>query len=239
MKKLALTLLLSCAAMGSLAAKPLVIGTSSSYEPYEFINKNNELDGFDIDVMKALCSQMNAECKFNDQGFDNLIPSLQARRIDAIIAGMEVTSDREKQVLFSDIYYQSSTDFITLNADVDSIEKLQHKKVGIQIGTTSQQYLSATYPDIQPVSYDYYTNALLDLQNGRIEAIFIDSTASIPLLKNEPNLKKINDPKYPPMHLGIAVRKNNTKLQTQFNDALKAIKENGVYQQIQEKWFGN
>lgn len=242
MKKLLLTLLLTCSTLSiGATAKTLNLGTSSSFEPYEFINSNNELDGFDIDLAKALCKQMQVECAFHDQGFDNLIPSLQARRLDAVVAGLDITPVREKQVLFTDIYYKNYSEFISVNPNIVSIADLTNKKVGVQNGTTQQKFLMEQHPTITIVNYDYYVNAMLDLKSNRIDAILVDSAVSDAFKEKDASVKivgeAVTDPDYFGGGMAIAVRKNNKKLQQQFNQALAEIKANGTYDTIYKKWF--
>ncbi|MGG6124945.1 transporter substrate-binding domain-containing protein, partial [Pantoea allii] len=76
------------------------IATEASYPPFEFVDANNKLQGFDLDLANALCKELDATCTFTNQAFDCLIPSLKFRRFDAVMAGRDITPEREKQVLF-------------------------------------------------------------------------------------------------------------------------------------------
>src|SRR5699024_993192 len=129
------------------AAETLKIGTEASYEPFEFLDEDNKVIGFDIDLTNALCQAMATECTFSVQKFDSLIPGLRARRLDAAIAGIDVTPEREKQVLFSDIYYKNSAQFIVTSDSVfTNIASLAGKKIGVQNGTSHQKYLLEKMP---------------------------------------------------------------------------------------------
>ncbi|RAN74907.1 arginine ABC transporter substrate-binding protein, partial [Bacillus sp. SRB_28] len=111
---------------------------------------------------------------FTNQAFDSLIPGLKFRRFDAVMAGMDITPEREKQVLFTAPYYENSALFVGQQGKFTSIEQLKGKKVGVQNGTTHQKFINDKHPEITTVPYDSYQNAKLDLQNGRIDAVFGD-----------------------------------------------------------------
>lgn len=107
-EKLVLAALLASFTFGASAAEKINFGISATYPPFESIGANNEIVGFDIDLAKALCKQMQAECTFTNHAFDSLIPSLKFRKYDAVISGMDITPERSKQVSFTTPYYENS-----------------------------------------------------------------------------------------------------------------------------------
>ena len=141
MKKLVLAALLASFTFGASAAEKINFGVSATYPPFESIGANNEIVGFDIDLAKALCKQMQAECTFTNHAFDSLIPSLKFRRFDAAIAAMDVTEERAKQVDFSNIYYENSALFVAAQGKFADAAQLSGKNVGVQNGTSHQSYL--------------------------------------------------------------------------------------------------
>lgn len=108
MKKLVLAALLSTFAFGAVGAEKISFGVSATYPPFESMDANNQIVGFDLDLAKALCKQMQAECTFTNHAFDSLIPALKFKKYDAVISGMDITPDRSKQVSFTDPYYANS-----------------------------------------------------------------------------------------------------------------------------------
>ncbi|OCG26679.1 arginine ABC transporter substrate-binding protein [Gilliamella sp. wkB108] len=242
MKKTLLAILLAGTAFVAQAAENLIIGTEATYAPFEFTNEKNEIVGFDIDVINKICDEMKVTCKIVNQSFDGLIPSLKTRRIDAAIAGIDVTPERQKQVDFTQIYYDdSSIQFISLKDTLTNLEQLKGKRVGIQKGTTYSKYLNEKYPDMKAVSYDSYQFAFLDLKAKRIDAIVASSFVAGDWLRKDNDIAalgdKITDHDFFGEGLGIAVRKGNDQLLNQFNQTLDKLKKNGDLEAIYKKWF--
>ena len=244
MKKTLLAVLLAGTAFIAQAAENLIIGTEATYAPFEFTNDKNEIVGFDIDMINKICDEMKVSCKIVNQSFDGLIPSLKTRRIDAAIAGIDVTAERKKQVDFTKIYYDdSSIQFITLKDSLTSLDQLKGKRVGIQKGTTYLKYLNEKFPDVKPVSYDSYQFAFLDLKAKRIDAIVSSSFVAGDWLGKEAEIvplgDKITDHEFFGEGLGIALRKGNDELREKFNQAIDKLKANGELDAIYKKWFNN
>lgn len=241
MKKVVLAALLAGLSLSASASQTLRFATEASYPPFEFVDSDNKIQGFDVDLANALCKEIDATCTFTNQAFDSLIPSLKFRRFDAVMAGMDITPEREKQVLFSKPYYDNSAIFIAQKGKLADVAALKGKRVGVQNGTTHQKYLSDKHSDITVVPYDSYQNAVLDLKNGRIDAVFGDTAVVNEWLKQNANLaplgEKVTDKDYFGTGLGIAVRQGNTDLQSKFNTALEKIKADGTYKTIYNKWF--
>ncbi|MCT4710911.1 ABC transporter substrate-binding protein ArtJ [Enterobacteriaceae bacterium H11S18] len=241
MKKLLLATLFASAAFSATAAEKISFGSSATYPPFESLNASNQIVGFDIDLAKALCKQMQADCTFTNHAFDSLIPSLKFRKYDAVISGMDITPERSKQVAFTDPYYANSAVVIAKKGAFKSLNELKGKRVGMENGTTHQKYLQDKHPEIKTVSYDSYQNAIIDLKNGRLDGVFGDTAVVNEWLKTNPQLgtvgEHVTDPQYFGTGLGIAVRPENKALLKKLNDALAAIKADGTYQKISDQWF--
>ncbi len=167
-----------------------------------------------------------------------LIQAVKQKRIDGAISAIDVTEARAKQVAFTDAYYDSSASFIAVKGKADLNTA---KNVGVQNGTTFQQYVLAEAKQYAPKAYASLQDAVLDLKNGRIDIIFGDTAVLADMLSKEAELSfvgdKVTNKKYFGNGLGIAVNKSNSELVAELNKGLATIKANGEYQKIYDKWM--
>ena len=237
MKKTLLTAILLGSSI-AVSAQELTFAMEPSYPPFETTNEKGEIIGFDVDVANAICQEIQATCKFKSETFDSLIPSLKAKRFDAAISAIDITDARAKQVLFSDAYYDSSASYVALKGKA-TLESA--KNIGVQNGTTFQQYTAAETKQYSPKSYASLQNAILDLKSGRIDIILGDTAVLSDMISKEPEIQfvgeKVTNKKYFGNGLGIAMHKSNKDLAAQLNKGLAAIKANGEYQKIYDKWM--
>ncbi|ATA24307.1 arginine ABC transporter substrate-binding protein [Brenneria goodwinii] len=241
MKKLFIATLLAGMTFSAAAADTIRFASSATYPPFESLDANNEIVGFDMDLAKALCKQMQATCTFTNQAFDSLIPALKFRRYDAVISGMDITPERSKQVAFTQPYYANSAVVIAQKGKFSDFAAMKGKRIGMENGTTHQKYMNDKHPEVQTVAYDSYQNAVLDLKNGRIDGVFGDTAVVNEWIKTNPTLatvgEHVTDAEYFGTGLGIAVRPNDKALLEKLNTALDAIKADGTYKSINDKWF--
>lgn len=237
MKKTLLTAILLGSSI-AVSAQELTFAMEPSYPPFETTNEKGEIIGFDVDVANAICQEIQATCKFKSETFDSLIPSLKAKRFDAAISAIDITDARAKQVLFSNAYYDSSASYVALKGKA-TLESA--KNIGVQNGTTFQQYTVAETKQYSPKSYASLQNAILDLKSGRIDIILGDTAVLSDMISKEPEIQfvgeKVTNKKYFGNGLGIAMHKSNKDLAAQLNKGLAAIKANGEYQKIYDKWM--
>ena len=237
MKKTLLTAILLGASVAA-SAQELTFAMEPSYPPFETTNEKGEIIGFDVDVANAICKEIQATCKFKGEAFDALIPNLKAKRFDASISAIDITDARAKQVLFSDAYYDSTASYVTLKGKA-TLESA--KNVGVQNGTTFQQYTVAETKQYTTKAYASLQSAILDLKSGRIDMIFGDTAVLADMISKEPEMQfigeKVANKKYFGNGLGIAMHKSNKELAEQLNKGLTAIKANGEYQKIYDKWM--
>lgn len=237
MKKVILLLMLVLSSL-SFSAKKLYVGTNAEFMPYEYL-ENGKMVGFDIDLMEAIGKELGYEIVWSNMGFDGLLPALQMKKIDAVIAGMSQTPERQKAVTFSMPYMLVSSDehFVIVNENSPLVKKeeLKGKKVGVQIGTIQEEFakeLGAT-----PQLYNSWTGALMDLQNNKIDAVIIADVTGEEYLKSMSGLKKVDVVINTQPGASIALRKGETKLAEQINQAILKLDNDGTYLQILQKYF--
>ncbi|MDO6496591.1 arginine ABC transporter substrate-binding protein [Photobacterium sanguinicancri] len=213
----------------------------ATYAPFEYVDANNEIQGFDVDLANALCKEIDAKCSFHNQPFDSLIPALKFRRYDAAISGIDITEQRQQQVSFTDAYYDNAAAFVALKGKVADQAALKGKRIGVQNGSTHQSYLIDQMSGVTAVPYASYQDAFIDMQNGRIDSIFGDTAVVAEWFEKNDKLAFVGQPvtnaKYFGNGFGIAINKDNQALVTQLNQALKTVKNNGQYQAIFDKYF--
>ena len=237
MKKLLLSAMLMGSAFAA-HAQEITFAMEPSYPPFETTNEKGEIIGFDVDVANAICKEIQATCHFKSQAFDALIPSLKAKRFDAAISAMDITEARAKQVSFSNAYYDSTASYVALKGKADLASA---KTIGVQNGTTFQQYTAAETKQYNAKSYASLQDAILDLKNGRIDIIFGDTAVLSDMISKEPEIQfvgeKVTNKKYFGNGLGIAVNKSSKELLESLNKGLETVKSNGEYQKIYDKWM--
>ncbi|MCG9604430.1 arginine ABC transporter substrate-binding protein [Vibrio chagasii] len=242
MKKILLASLIGLASFNAAAQEEIKFAMEATYAPFEYMDENNQIQGFDVDLANALCEEMKATCTFHNQAFDSLIPALKFKRYDAAISAMDITEARLQQVNFSDAYYDNSAAFISIEGKVADQAALEGKRIGVQNGSTHQSYLLEQLPGVTAVPYSSYQDAFIDMKNGRIDSVFGDTAVVAEWFKKEDNLTYVGDQvtnqEYFGNGFGIAVNKSKPELVAQLNTALAAVKANGEYDKIFNKYFG-
>lgn len=224
----------------------LRLGVEGAYPPFSELGTDGKLKGFDIDIGMALCERMKVKCELVQAEFDAMIPALRAKKFDAIIASMSITPERLKAVDFSDKYYNTPARMVVRADAAFAItpEGLKGKKIGVQRTTIHDRYATATFKGAEIVRYAKQDEVFLDMVNGRIDATLADSVAADLGFLKTPAGKSFafkgpdfNDPAFFGTGAGIAVRKGDTVLQGKLNAALAAIRADGSYRKINDKYF--
>ena len=223
------------------AAEKLRIGTEGAYPPFNEVDANGELQGFDVDIAKALCASMGADCTFVKQDWDGIIPALNKRKFDAIVASMSITDERKKAVDFSEHYYTNKLQFVGkkgMAMDV-SAAGLKGKTIGAQRATISGDWLEKNRADAKIKLYDTQENAYLDLSSGRLDGILADAFVNYGWLESDAGkgFEFKGGPVFENDFIGIAVRKGEDELRMKLNKAIKDIVANGTYAKINAKYF--
>jgi lysine-arginine-ornithine-binding protein len=221
------------------AQEKLRIGTEGAYPPFNALTSDGQLTGFDIDIARALCTEMKAECEFVTQDWDGIIPALQANRFDAIIASMSITEERKQQVDFTEPYYTNSLVFVAPKESDLMPDTAGDKSIGVQEGTLAALYAEQQYPDADLRAYPSQLEAWADLENGRLDAVLADFGVQYDWLQSDGAAccEFKGDTMSGDDKIAIALRKGDTALAEKFNTALAAIRANGTYAEINAKYF--
>ena len=226
--------------------KTLRIAMEGGYPPFSTVAPDGKLVGFDADIASEICKRVQLTCSQVQIEFDAMIPALRAKKVDAIVASMSITPERQKAVDFSDKYYNTPARVVT-KADAKfeiTPEGLKGRKIGVQRNTIHDRYATATFKGSEIVRYGKQDEVFLDLVNGRIEATLADVVAADQGFLKTPKgasfaLRGPNfdDPAYFGVGAGIAVRKGDKALQQAINGALAAMRADGTYKKFNDKYF--
>lgn len=224
----------------------LLIGTEGANPPMNYQSADGTLAGFEVEIAKALCDQMNAQCEIVAQDWDGAIPALLGGKFDAFLASMSITEERKKQVDFSDKYFNPPPGMVALkDSEIKGTTKddLAGKTIGVQGSTTHANYAEAYFTDSTVKAYPTSQEFKLDIMNGRLDAINDDSVSLAEWLKTPEGACCKMVGTYPPVPeyhgagVGAAIKKGRPELLSKFNDAIKAIRLNGKYKEINDKYF--
>lgn len=215
----------------------LVVGSDAAYPPFEFVDKDGNIVGIDIDIAKAIADYLGVRLRVVNTSFDGIIPALLAKKFDFIISAMTITPERAKQVDFSIPYYNAGQLITVREGDsrIKSEKDLQGKIVAVQLGTTGQFY-AESLPGIKEIrKFETVDSAFLELKNGRVDAVIADDLTSLAFVRSTKGLKTINKLLTKEQY-GIAIRKEDKALLKVVNIVIARLKKEGVIERLREKW---
>ena len=230
----------------SAMAADLNICVEGAYPPFSEMNAEGKVVGFDIDIANALCNEIGKSCEMVQSEWDGIIPALLERKCDAIIASMSITEERQQIIDFSGKYYNSPGRFVGKEGAglTDTAEGFAGKVIGLQRGTTYNDFMDGEMPGIELKLYGTQDEVYLDLTAGRIDAAFADSIAiSDGFLATDAGKgyalfgRDYTETKYFGVGAGIGVRKGEEALRDSFTAAIKAIRDSGEYKKINDAYF--
>ncbi|KAA8996990.1 histidine ABC transporter substrate-binding protein HisJ [Affinibrenneria salicis] len=248
-KRVSLVLALMAAGSAVAAApKNIRLGTDPTYAPFESKNASGELVGFDIDLAKEMCKRMQANCTFVESDFDALIPSLKAKKIDAIISSLSITEKRLQEIAFTEKLYAANARLIAKKGSTiqPTVESLRGKRVGVLQGTTQEAYSNALWQPkgVDIVAYQNQELVYADLTSGRLDAAFQDEVAASEGFLKQPVGKDyafagpaVKDDKFFGVGTGMGLRKDDTELKAALDKAFDEMRKDGTYDELAKKYF--
>jgi glutamine transport system substrate-binding protein len=241
LKTVGATLALTVAA-GTASAETLKVVTDPSFVPFEMMDtETGEMIGFDMEIIREVADRAGFEIDLNTMDFNGIIPALQTGNVDIAIAGITITDEREEIVDFSDPYYDSGLRLLVRegNEDIKEFDDLEGKKIGTKIGSTSYDYLVKNLEADDGVTpYPGSSDMYMALMSRAIDAVFYDApnVGYFARTKGEGKVRTVG-PLYEGQQYGIALIQGSEWVD-EVNSALAAMKEDGTYKKIYEKWFG-
>jgi len=215
----------------------IIVGTNAEFAPFTFV-KNDQVVGFDIDLIKEVAKRLGKEIEIKDMPFDILIPEIQRGSIQVIAAGLTPTPKKEKEVRFSTCYFSSDPlTIISLATNpLKSIAELTGKDVIVNDGYTADFYMSEIKgPNLKRLPTA--AAAFQALQSGRADAFVTAKSTASPYFKQYGNKQFVITPiKNTEECYAIAVAPSYADLVPQINDILNAMMKDGTIDQLKKRW---
>lgn len=220
----------------------LSVGSDLDYPPFESLQGETP-EGFDVDLVNAIAEELGLTVEWNKEIFDTLIPTLKAGgKFDMIASAMTIKAEREEEIDFSEPYFDSNQSITMKKGSTYAApEDLKGKKVGVQAGTTGDQWAQENLKPAgaEVVTFKDTTSALSALAADNVAAIVIDLPVAAEYAMDEARGLAVVAQVPTGEQYGFGVSKDNPELKAAINDALAKIREDGRYDEIYTKWFGD
>jgi His/Glu/Gln/Arg/opine family amino acid ABC transporter permease subunit len=219
------------------ASGRLRVGIDATYPPFG-IAEGGEFSGFDVDIARAIARELRVEAELVNASFDGVFPALQNGTFDVVISAVTITPERRATMLFSDPYIAAGQQLVVRSdSAIAGPDNLAGRTIGVQINTTAQ-FAMEKRPGVNIAKYNTIDLALLDLKNGRVDAVASDGPVLRYMIRtNFPGLKTVGA-EYTDEHFGIVLARTSDDLRRAVNAALWRVQDSGEYAKIYTKWFG-
>lgn len=225
--------LVSC---GGNKADVVTMGTNAAFEPFEFI-EGDKIVGIDAEIGAAIAEKLGKELSINDMEFESLLGALSTDKVDFVAAGMTANDERRKSVDFSETYYTATQGIIVAeDSDIKGIDDILDKRVGAITGYTGEVICSETYQIKDMLTFKRGVDAVMELKNGKLDAVVIDLQPAKMFVDKNEGLKVIEDPSFEAEEYAIAVKKGNTELLEKVNEVIAELKATGKLDEIINKY---
>ncbi|WP_227369287.1 transporter substrate-binding domain-containing protein [Halomonas sp. M20] len=227
---------------GHASAETLQAATDPSFVPFEMMDQESgEMVGFDMDILDEVAKRADFDVELRTMDFNGIIPAVQTGNIDLAIAGITITEEREKIVDFTNPYYDSGLRILVSanNEEVEEFDDLEGLRIGTKIGSTSYDYLQKNLGDDAEITpYPGSSDMYMALMGGSVDAVFYDApnVGYFSQTKGKGRVKTVGS-LYEGQQYGIAFA-DGSKWVEPANKALAEMREDGTYDEIHKKWFG-
>ena len=214
----------------------LTMATNAYFPPYEYY-EGSEIVGIDAEIAQAIADKLGLELKIEDMEFDSIITAVQTGKADMGLAGMTVTEERLQTINFSDTYATGIQSVIVKeDSDIQSLDDLTGKKIGVQLSTTGDIYATDDYGAENIDRFPKGADAILALTRGKIDAVIIDNQPALNFVESNEGLR-ILDTDYVEEEYAACISKDNEALLEAVNGALEELKADGTIQSILDKYI--
>jgi polar amino acid transport system substrate-binding protein len=229
-------------AVPDLGGREIKVGSDTMYPPFEVIDTNKQIIGFDPDMLSEICTRAHCAAKFITAAWEGIFVALSQGQFDAVVSGVTINDERRKTVDFSEAYLRYGQ-VVLVRADesaVTGVDGLRGRTVGVQTGTTNDEKATVLQKEgkIGAVRrYENFALAVTALINKDLDAVIIDSFAADGFIQlKQGQLKKVGEA-FTSEALGIAIKKGDTTLKEAFDAALAQMASDGTLERLYQKWF--
>ncbi|MEA5006123.1 MAG: ABC transporter permease subunit [Rikenellaceae bacterium] len=225
----------------------LRFGTSAVTEPMSYVDGSQKVVGFDIEYASYIAKKLGKSLEIVNMEFGAMLPALISGKVDMIGAGLSITEERAKSVLFSESYYPSGIAVMVKRTAEDKevgkstgklrgIEDIGDKRIGVLLGSIHEKYAMENQPDAELLQYPTVSDLLMALKMSKIDAAYFDHVGLKLIIKDNPDVD-ILAPKVFDVPIAAAFNENKDTLREKFNTFLKEIKASGVYDDMVQRWM--
>ena len=231
MNKLILTTAAFALTAGMSFADTVRMGTEGAYEPYNYINDDGELDGFEIHLGDELCKRAGLTCEWVKNDWDSIIPNLVSGNYDTIIAGMSITDERDEVIDFTDPYTQPDPSaYMALSADVN----LDGAVIAAQTNTIQSGFVAASGGTL--VEFATADETVAAVRSGEADAVLADLNYLLPIVDAEAGLVLLAQQEMIGGGVGMGIRESDGELRAKFNTAIQSMKADGSLNALIAEW---
>lgn len=221
--------------------------TDSDYPPFNYLDEEGALSGFNVDLARALCDELAVECDIRTGEWVELIPTIERKEADAIVASIRPSAKTLERLDFTDAYYRTPARFVArTDKDISDISPsgLEDVRVGVIKGTGHETFLRDFFPKSETVLFDHDRQARVSLKKGEIDLLFGDGITLMFWLNGttsesccEFRGEAYLESRYFGEGIGIAVRKNERKLRAILNYGLARLRAAGRLEELYLRYF--
>lgn len=255
MKKIVITVLILCLALclcacggdnggskasnlATIEAGKLTISTSPDFPPFESTDDSGNVVGIEMDIMKLICEKLGLELQIDTMDFDSALLAAQNGASDAVVSGVTVKDDRKLIFDFTDSYTTITQAIVSKEGSGITMDNLGDYTIGVQSGTTGQEFTEEDFGVDHVVAYDTYSLVFQALMNDQIDCIVMDDAVAKAYIAQNPGLTMSNTT-YAPEEYAFGFHKGNEELVEAVNAALKELVDDGTVQKIIDQWMAD
>lgn len=226
------TALLALTAGAGLAQDTVRLGTEGAYPPYNFLDDNGDVAGFERELGDELCARAELSCEWVTNDWDSIIPNLQSGNYDVIIAGMSITDERDEVIDFSENYTPPlPSAYAAMSEDVD----LEGGVVAAQTGTIQADHVTSTGATL--LEFPSPEDTVAAVRNGEADAVMADKDFLTSYVEENPDLMFVGEDVLLGGGIGMGFRESDTELRETFTTAIQSMKEDGSLNELIAKWL--